>query len=166
MPPQQGDKELPGTDKRDSRFQAGTEGCLHNSQLIFIGCNLGTGIQGRKSITLSLLAPDKAFPMSGWSWKSPDLPQDSITLGKEIGIIKLISCVLLKSVPHRDLQDRWTVLKTKQNKANPSKDINLILDKRRLYKVLERENSFCQHLCATWESIYLSLTYTTFSNWK
>lgn len=90
--------------------------------------------------------------------------EDSVTLGKEIRIINLISCVLLKSVPHHNLQDRWTALK--QNKAKPSKNINLILDKRSLYKVLERENSFPQHLCATWESIYLSLTYTTFSIWK
>jgi len=67
MPPQQREKKFPGTDKRDSRFQAVTKEILLKSQLIFTGRNLDTCIQGKKNIELNLSALAKAFPRSGWS---------------------------------------------------------------------------------------------------
>lgn len=79
MPPQQGEKKFPETDKRDSRFQVATNESLLKSQLIFTGRNLHTGIQG-KNVKLDLLASAKAFPRSGWIWNSPGLPQRVLSL--------------------------------------------------------------------------------------
>lgn len=127
MPPQQGEKKFPGTDKRDSRFQVVTKESLLKSQLIFTGHKLNTGIQGKKNIKLNLLVPPKVWLELEQPWPSTE---GFITLEKQIKIINLISCVLLKLVPHHDLQDRWIVLKRKKKKK---KESNMILDKRRLY---------------------------------